>query len=311
MRYLFFDTECSNEFEGIHKMCEWGEISCDEFFHVLPNSKKDILMSPGRNYNDRFALPHWKGSKPLLSHRYSEYKASPEFPIFYKQIKDNLEEKDTLVFLWASDNDVTTLLDSEDRYKKNHAHYVSYDVQRLFMRYYKDKSEKHSLEDAYEYFYKDDKESMRAHNPADDAHMTLLVLKAIIKDLDKDLPAILEENPSAKIDSIEYVEKVQERAKSRLIKAEFAGLSSKNPYDDILISFGVSGRYYKSPTEIMDIAKKAIEKGYRLHDAYSKCSFVVSYNDTDKERLERLDIIKANNIEVLSLEEFKNKILKD
>ena len=46
MRYLFFDTESSNCFGNIYKMCEWGSLITDEAFNVLPGTKRDVLMNP-------------------------------------------------------------------------------------------------------------------------------------------------------------------------------------------------------------------------------------------------------------------------
>lgn len=52
MKYLFFDVECSNCFNGEGKLCEFGYVITDENFCVL---RKDVLpMSPGQGGENRF-----------------------------------------------------------------------------------------------------------------------------------------------------------------------------------------------------------------------------------------------------------------
>ena len=46
MKYLFFDIECSNCFNGIGKMCEFGYVLTDESLRVMKSG--EIPMSPGK-----------------------------------------------------------------------------------------------------------------------------------------------------------------------------------------------------------------------------------------------------------------------
>ena len=35
MKYLFFDIECANCYDGVGKICEFGYVLTDEYFTVL------------------------------------------------------------------------------------------------------------------------------------------------------------------------------------------------------------------------------------------------------------------------------------
>lgn len=52
MKYLFFDIECSNCFNGVGKMCEFGYVLTDENFKII--KMDDIPMSPGKGRECRF-----------------------------------------------------------------------------------------------------------------------------------------------------------------------------------------------------------------------------------------------------------------
>ena len=61
MKYLFFDIECSNCFNGVGKLCEFGYVLCDENLNVL--KKDDIPMSPGKGEGNKFHLRGRKNEK--------------------------------------------------------------------------------------------------------------------------------------------------------------------------------------------------------------------------------------------------------
>ena len=131
MRYLFFDTESSNCFGNIYKMCEFGRLITDTQFKVLPGKKRDVLINPGRD--GKFNLIGRKGGRDLiLAHDYAEYKEAPLFDDLYENIKFLLSQKDVKIFLWASENDIKALLDQCFRYRLPKISFVSYDVQALY-----------------------------------------------------------------------------------------------------------------------------------------------------------------------------------
>ena len=72
VNYLFFDTESSNCFNNLYKMCEWGSLMTDSSFRIIPDSKRDILIDPGKA--GKFHLKGRKGRPDLvLAHSHSQY----------------------------------------------------------------------------------------------------------------------------------------------------------------------------------------------------------------------------------------------
>ena len=110
MRYAFFDTESSNNFNHISKMCEFGCVLADADLNPIMSSSRDMLMNPGRD--GKFALLNRKDGRDLvLAHPYEAYYASPIFPAYYDNIRFFLTQKDTMYFLWAGENDIKALHD--------------------------------------------------------------------------------------------------------------------------------------------------------------------------------------------------------
>ena len=44
MKYLFFDTECANCFDGEGKICEFGFVLTDENYQII--EKDNIIINP-------------------------------------------------------------------------------------------------------------------------------------------------------------------------------------------------------------------------------------------------------------------------
>ena len=182
MKYLFFDTECSNCYGGVHKICEYGQIVTDEEFNILEGSEKDIVMNPGPD--GKFNLKGRDGRPDLvLSHDYGEYYRAFEFERYYDYIELMLTKKDTMVFLWAASNDVNIIIDSCRRYDLKEIDFACYDVQTMFM-VVMNEDRRPSLEKAME-LLELPMDIYTAHNPTDDSKMTMAVLKALCEKASK------------------------------------------------------------------------------------------------------------------------------
>ena len=96
MRYLFFDIECC---DGKH-ICEFGYVITDENFNPL--EKKDITINPKAKFNLT-----GRPNRPDIKLFYSEefYYSSPEFPVFYDEIKRLLEYDEQIIMGHAISND--------------------------------------------------------------------------------------------------------------------------------------------------------------------------------------------------------------
>lgn len=83
---MFFDIECSNYFNEVGKMIEFGYVFTDENFKIL--RKNACVESPERDGKNRFYLKGKKSQRDLeLPYEYDYYYEQPEFPVFYEKNK--------------------------------------------------------------------------------------------------------------------------------------------------------------------------------------------------------------------------------
>ena len=178
MKYLFFDIECSNCFNGVGKMCEFGYVLTDENFHVMKSG--DIPMSPGKGEGNRFHLKGRKNEKDLeLAYEYGYYLEQPEFPKFHKQIKSLVEDPDTICFAYSMDNDIPHLYHACTRYKLQPFNYVCYDVQKLVAAYLEKKGQMSLRNACLKIVGPNSVVRLQEHLSRDDAEMERLIFEAI------------------------------------------------------------------------------------------------------------------------------------
>lgn len=214
MRYLFFDTESSNCFGNVYKMCEWGCLFTDTNFKVDSTSKKDVLFNPGSD--GKFNLTGRKDGRDLiLAHPYEEYRSSMLFKDYYGNIEFLLGLKDQMIFLWASENDIQALLDQCVRYHLPKISFVSYDVQILFKRVMPEIKGTPSLERAMD-ILELDRSSIVPHRPDEDALMTSMVLKALCEKTGMTPEQLVKEYPECEIESIATYKELHQRHIARV-----------------------------------------------------------------------------------------------
>ena len=212
MKYLFLDTESSNCYGNLYKLCEYGYVTTDESFSFIPGGRRDVVVNPGKN--GKFNLVGRKDGRNLtLAHEYSEYAKAPLFEDFYVNLRFLLERKDMMIFLWASINDIQALMDNCFRYRLPKIHFVSYDVQMLFKAVIPEVQGIPSLEKAAAYL-EIDLTGITPHRPDDDALMTMLILKALCQRSGKTPSELVKECPRCEMDSISaYAALVKRRQK--------------------------------------------------------------------------------------------------
>ena len=213
MKMLFFDLECSNCFNGIGKVCEFGAVLVDKNFKIL----KEIAfpMSPGEGRENRFDIG-FRDEEGYLKWAYDPdyYMQCKEFDFFYKQIKDLIKDEDTLVFGYAVNNDVIYLNDSVVRYHLPLLNYNAYDLLPIVEQY--SNQQLHGLENTFYALYGDEgAKKIMPHLSLDDAKMTMMIAKYICQDLHLDINHLIEKYPSCKFNAIEYIEQVKKRKQER------------------------------------------------------------------------------------------------
>lgn len=168
MRYIFFDIECANCFNGDGKICSFGYVITDRFFNVL--EKEDIIINP----KAPFMLGRKGKNYIKLAYTPEQFKRAKDFPAFYRKIKSLLTSKDALVFGYASENDANFLRSECERYILPCINFKSYDVQRM-LRYEIGMKNMMSLSSAEAYFGVCCRQEI--HKSDDDSLLTLEVLK--------------------------------------------------------------------------------------------------------------------------------------
>ena len=80
MKYLFFDIECANCFNGKGKICSFGYCVTDEDFNIIQS--EDIVINP----KDKFNLGTPQKEIIKLAYSKEEFFAAPDFSYFYKKV---------------------------------------------------------------------------------------------------------------------------------------------------------------------------------------------------------------------------------
>ena len=108
MKYLFFDIECANSFDGVGKICEFGYVLTDENLNVI---KQGIhLINPDAEFD-------WYVKNKIISYAIKEYEKAPKYPQIYRMhIQELVELPDTLYVGHGVRDDIKYLNDEANRY---------------------------------------------------------------------------------------------------------------------------------------------------------------------------------------------------
>lgn len=313
---LFVDTESSNCFNDVYKMCEYGHYATDASFNEIRNGRKDILINPGRD--GRFNLVGRKGHRDLvLAHSHAKYKRSPQFDEFHNDISFFLGQQSALVFMWASENDIQALLDQCFRYRMTCPSFVSYDVQQIFMKKFPDFKGIPSLEKAAA-FLGLSIEGITQHRPDEDAYITMMILKAIVGRTGKAVMELIRECPACQSESVReyksmkrrHKENAARRAEINKRKAELAPyheelnqlLSAPTPEGTPKeMLFAVSLEMKMHVDETLPTIKKWMERGFYLRRNLN-VAYLVAYDEAERQYL--LSILDTSELKVLLPNEF-------
>lgn len=202
MKYLFFDIECANCFEGTGKIYSFGYVLTDEYFKVI--SSKDILINPDVKKWDWYVL------KNFLSYKKSFIEIQPRFDEKFNEINNLLEQEDALVIGFAVQNDIKFLSSECTRYNLKLSTFDYLDLYNLIKKI--ENREVNSLSN--EYFKYTNKLATTAHRSDEDAFLTL----EIFKELNNKHENLLSEIQKQKLNTKDYIEPSKKRKKKEEIK---------------------------------------------------------------------------------------------
>ena len=323
MQYLFFDTESSNCFNNVRKMCELGWLFADENLTLLEGSKRDLLINPGKD--GKFNLTGRKGGRDInLAHPFESYKLAPLFDALYDNVKFLLTQKEVMIFLWSSENDIQAILDQCFRYHLPQLSFVSYDVQVLFRAAFPELVKTPSLEAAMDALGLS-RENLVSHRPDDDALMTLLVLKGLCEKTGKSVLELINDCPQCKMESISTHKELWKRhkEKEKRKRLEKERKEAMAPFNEALNeifakgvpenvplekTFTVSANMNRHIDETLGLIQCWLEKGYWLKRSLG-VAYLVAY---DKEEVEALKTkLDTTNLTILTKEEFSTIAIDD
>ena len=191
MRYLFFDIECANCFQGKGKICSFGYVLTDTSFEVL--DKYDMVINPASKFN--------LGPDIVLAYDKNTFKHAPLFPDFYPEITTLLEDEDTLVFGFSASNDARYLNNDCMRYDLPSIDYRLYDVQQILMGMKETRNQPSLLGSCLEYGIN---VNQNIHKSDDDSLMTMKLFREMCRSAGKSPLELIEEYGQCKGVSDDY-----------------------------------------------------------------------------------------------------------
>ena len=185
MKYVFYDAE---SIDKEHKCSfTFGYLVTDENFNILV-PKEDIVFNvdiPKENWD-------WRAIRNVLKGSYNEkdFMSKKTFPQVYGKIKRLLEGDDILCVGFEANEDVKYLLGNCNKYELEPINFKYIDL-RDVIRFLTGKKSSSLILEYIKYLHKP---YFGIHKSCNDAEMTMLILKEILKLYKKTLSKILDEN---------------------------------------------------------------------------------------------------------------------
>lgn len=321
MRYLFFDIEAA---DGNFKICEFGLVICDS--NMKPTHKKLYLINPKGKFN----LTGRKDQRDLhLSFTEEQYKASPEFDDVYDNIKFALEQKDIMILGHSVNNDIRFLDKACNRYRLPKIKYVAYDVQKMFSYFSKERTKFAALENVVEELIPlEERQNLIDHRSVDDAYMTMLIFRAMIRELNVTPEQMIELCEGCKYDSIEYIKELEakERAKNERAHAkallrksgikdekglgwelyrEEARKTEGHELDSDIIGkrYAVANRLKDEPDVLEKVIDKIKENNVYLVISMKNCDYLIVFDEENKNAIQAT-LRREPTFKIITVEEF-------
>lgn len=291
-RYLFFDIECANCFDGIAKMCEISFVIVDKRFNIL--AEKEITINPqawfkltGRGFREDCHL-RYEGNN------YSKYRKSPLFYDVADIIRTFFNTPDCITVGYAVREDFRDLIDAHKRYEMSKPHYNGIDIQPISVAVL-GLEKALSLEKlARELCSEEELEGLHPHWSLHDAKMTMLCFKHLCEKAGGIAPALASGGESCLVDSAIQPQSRNAAQTSgkythkRMVKAfhDFeATLSEKDlaKLDDpkyVGKRFAFSGATQELKN-VISIAQSLIARGYCLSPRTTTTDVIICLNEKD------------------------------
>ena len=218
------------------------------------------------------------------------------FPDYYKGIKNLMTAPSRKVIGFSSKNDLGFMVTACERYDFPVFNFAAYDLAKILEKY---EGNTKKLQEWIDYF-NIEKSNLVAHKSCDDAMMTMLVLKELCKKNNLTIDELVEK----------YLEHREIKRHNDEVSAkikELYGKKSKCPYSKSFsgcYSFGF--KIFNDIDLAYDIAQLLYKHGGMLVKRLQKDgTIIVEDSQITPEFLEKM---KKDNLTVITVEEFYNKI---
>ena len=263
MNNLLFDIECC---DGYH-ICSFGYVIFDNNFKII--KKKDILINP----NKKFKLAG-KDQEPRIQLAYEEsrFRTAEIFIAHYKKIKELLENH--RLFAHSATSDIMYLNIACERYSLPVYDLEVLDTQRMFAKDFPGK--KQGLESIVSELQIQVDENATYHKSCDDAEISMLVLKELVKRSETDFETYLKEHHFINRTFESYRTRVESSRNIFIYTKELTKDDTANTKRipiQIAENMGLSEREYKS------FIQQIYAKNYRICFNLSKIKYFIQSNE--------------------------------
>lgn len=253
MKYLFFDCEFANCFNGKKKICEFGYIMVDENFETL--CKGNIVINPNIKSNEW----DWYALKKILTRKKEEYENKLYFPAYYTKIAALIQNADFIIG-HSINGDVHALNCEFQRYNLPCLNFEFYDIKEMF-KAFAATNKSVSVENILsELGISGD---TKKHDAEADAFNTMLELKTILEKLEFKLEEMIEICPEAKDKTENFLidSRVQaEKAKVERLKQMIEGDYSDGSNDMLVMRRRCNKKTFHQFLDNVQITKEGKEK---------------------------------------------------
>ena len=180
MKYLFFDIECANCFEGIGKICEFGYVLIDEQLNIL--EKKHYIINPNAEFD-------WYVAKNLLAYKKEVYTKADEYEYYFPNIQPLFTDINIHIFGYSVKHDMQYLNDEAKRYTLPFFNCQFYDVHTICNTFIDEPIAKKGVKNMCTAL--DVEPPAHEHKSVDDAFATMQIVKAICQRTGLSIPELI------------------------------------------------------------------------------------------------------------------------
>lgn len=303
MRFLFFDTECANCYDGVGKICEFGYVLTDEKFKVIKSD--NLLINPKSKFN----VYGFKQAGIVFAHSYSEYLKYPTLKQRYSEIKRLMTDKKNLVVGYSTDCDANYLLGDLKRNGLAPFDFKFLDVAKLYRIGLNQKET--SLDNLYEDCDKLD-EDITHHEAMSDSFMTMAVLKryleltdGTVKNLEKAVPEAFGELFEGRLvigdTAFRYTKSDRMTQSNKKLLDHFVENCPRNALIPRIVNKSICfSRNYEHThfAEVLAASKAIITGGGKYCNVISHADIVVYHEDEEFHDIKRMTKRKAKLVKI-------------